>query len=192
MAATDRPTIFFTGEAEFRTWLESNHANSEGVWAKFAKKDAGIVSLNHAGALRQALCFGWIDGQARRLDDTYYLQGFTPRRARSTWSKRNVALVAELTEQGLMHPAGQAQIDQAKADGRWELAYAGPAEAELPQDFLAELAKNPKATEFFATLDKQNQFAIYLRLHNAVKPDVRARRIAKLVDLLAAGEKPQR
>lgn len=187
----ERPTLFFTSAAGFRAWLDANHGTQDGVWLKFAKKGTGIESLSYAGALPEALCYGWIDGQVKRIDDSYYLQSFTPRRARSPWSKRNVGIVTSLIEQGRMHPAGQAEIDRAIADGRWERAYGGRADAEIPADFLAELAKNPAAQAFFETLDKTNKFAVYFRLHDAVKPETRARRIAKFITMFAEGKKLQ-
>ncbi len=189
MAAPERTTEFFVDQASFREWLERNHNVSNGIWIKFAKKGSGIASLNYAGALDEALCFGWIDGQTKRIDDDFYLQGFTPRRARSPWSKRNQGKVAELTAQGLMHPAGQAEIDRAMQDGRWDRAYEGQRNATLPQDFLDELAKNPAAQAFFDTLDKQNRYAVHFRLHDATKPETRQRRIAKFVQMFAEGKK---
>ncbi|NMN96190.1 YdeI/OmpD-associated family protein [Antrihabitans stalactiti] len=188
MTAQERATEFFSDETEFRDWLESNHAVSEGVWLKFAKKGTGIVSLNHARALDVALCYGWIDGQAKSIDDTYYLQGFTPRRAQSPWSKRNQDKVAELIEQGLMQPAGQAEIDRAKADGRWDRASDTPSTAKPPQDFLDELAKNPAAEAFFATLTQRHHFAVHKQLNDAKKPETRVRRIAKFIEKLAEGK----
>lgn len=191
MAPADRPVVSFTDQAEFRKWLEHNHAAIDGIWIKMAKKGTGIPSITHGQALDEALCFGWIDGQAKGVDEQYYLQGFTPRRARSPWSKRNQGKVAELAAAGLMHPAGQAEIDRAKADGRWERAYDSPSNAQIPQDFLDELAKNPAAQAFFEKLDKGNQFQVHLRLHDAAKPETRARRIAKFIDMFADGKKFQ-
>ncbi|MBF6133696.1 YdeI/OmpD-associated family protein [Nocardia otitidiscaviarum] len=184
MSASDRPILFFAGEAEFREWLMANHAAMDGVWLKFAKRGTGYISLDYAGALRQALCFGWIDGQARRLDDEFYLQSFTPRRPRSSWSQRNVGYAEELIEQGLMHPAGQAEIDRAKSDGRWDNAYG----RELPQDFLDELAKHPEAAAFFETLPDQISVEIGQQLGSAVRPETRARRLDQMIRKLIDGQ----
>lgn len=185
MPAVDRPVLFFPDEQSFRDWLTDNHDSIDGVWLRFAKKGSGIVSLGHAGALRQALCFGWIDGQARGEDEQYWQVGFTPRRKRSPWSQRNVGIVAELIEQGLMRPPGQAEIDRAKADGRWELAYGADS---VPQEFLDALAADPKAAAFFETLGNQQRAAVGYLLADAVKPETRARRIAKFVEQLADGK----
>ncbi|WP_024802293.1 YdeI family protein [Nocardia sp. BMG51109] len=185
MSAQERPTLFFPDEPSFRDWLEANHAAVDGIWLKFAKKGAGIVSLDHTGALRQALCFGWIDSQARAFDDVFYLVGFTPRRRRSPWSQRNIGLVEGLIEQGLVHPAGHAEIERAKADGRWANAYG----RELPRDFTESLAANPKAAAFFETLDNQSRAAIGYHLANAARPETRARRLDQIIAKLAAGQR---
>ncbi|MCU1645817.1 MAG: hypothetical protein JWN03_6092 [Nocardia sp.] len=184
MSALERPTLFFADEQSFREWLAANHAAVDGIWMKFAKKGTGWVSLDHARALRQALCFGWIDGQARPLDEEFYLVGFTPRRRRSPWSQRNEGLVAELIEQGLMHPAGQAEIDRAKEDGRWDNA----AGRDLPEDFLAALALNPEAATFFETLPAQSRIVVGYHLGSAVRPETRARRLEQLIRKLADGQ----
>ncbi|WP_067698261.1 YdeI/OmpD-associated family protein [Nocardia jejuensis] len=184
MSALERPTLFFADEQSFRQWLAANHAAVDGIWMKFAKKGSGIESLDYDGALRQALCFGWIDGQSRRLDDEFYLIGFTPRRRRSPWSQRNVGIVAELIEQELMHPAGQSEIDRAKQDGRWDSAYG----RELPQDFLDELAKYPEAEAFFQTLPVQARVAAGLQLGSAVRPETRARRMDQMIRKLIDGQ----
>ncbi|GAB2722333.1 YdeI/OmpD-associated family protein [Nocardia thraciensis] len=185
MSTLDRPTLFFPDEQSFREWLEANHAAVDGVWLKFAKRGSGVVSLDHAGALRQALCFGWIDGQARSLDDDYWMVGFTPRRRRSPWSQRNIGLVEELIAQGLMHPAGHAEIERAKLDGRWANAYG----RRLPQDFVDALAADPEAAAFFETLDTQSRAAIGYHLGNAVRPETRARRLEQIIGKLAAGQR---
>src|SRR5688572_9910969 len=146
-AADGKPIMFFSSQKEWETWLASNHAKSDGIWMKFAKKASGVTSTNYAEALDVALCYGWIDGQAKSIDDTYYLQKFTPRRAKSIWSKRNVGKVAELIAAGKMKPSGLAAIEAAKADGRWEQAYDSPKNSTMPDDFQAVLDKNPKAKE---------------------------------------------
>ncbi|NNH71986.1 hypothetical protein HLB23_19355 [Nocardia uniformis] len=184
MSASERPILYFADDAGFREWLAANHAAVDGVWLKIAKKGTGYISLDYTGALRQALCFGWIDGQARRLDDEFYLQSFTPRRQRSQWSQRNVGFVAELIEQGLMHPAGQAEIDRAKADGRWDNAYG----RDLPQDFLDALEKHPEAAAFFETLPDSAQSSVGYHLGGSVRPETRARRLEQLIAQLEDGQ----
>ena len=185
----EQPVMFFATQTEFRDWLEAEHTTSDGIWTKFAKKASGITSLNYAEALDVALCFGWIDGQTKSLDETYYLQRWTPRRKRSPWSKRNVDKVAKLVEDGLMQPAGQAEIDRAKADGRWDRAYEGAKNAKVPDDLQAALDANPKAAEFFATLTGSARYAILYRLQDAKKPETRQRRLETFVGMLERGEK---
>ena len=189
MPAAEQPVMFFATQQDFRDWLEAEHATSDGIWMKFAKKASGITSVNYDEALDVALCFGWIDGQTKRLDETYYLQRWTPRRKRSPWSRRNVDKVAALIEAGLMHPAGQAEIDRAKADGRWDRAYDGPKNATVPDDLQAALDENPKAAAFFATLTGSARYAILYRLQDAKKPETRRRRLEKFVGMLERGEK---
>jgi len=145
--------------------------------------------VTYAEALDQALCFGWIDGQVRRFDEDSYVQRFTPRRPRSVWSKRNTEHVARLCAEGLMMPAGQAAIDAAKADGRWDAAYASPKNAVVPEDFLAALAKRKKAKAFFETLSKANVYAIVYRLTTCKKAETRARRMEQILEMLERGEK---
>ena len=186
--ADDYPVLFFEDDRAFEAWLAAEHANANGVWLKFAKKDSGIKSLTYVTALDVALCYGWIDGQTRRLDETFYLQRFTPRRARSKWSKINREKVAALITDGRMQPAGLAEIERAKADGRWDAAYDSPANATVPDDLQAALDANPAASEFFATLKGQNRYAILYRIQDAKRPETRARRIATFVDMLARGE----
>ena len=184
----EQPELFFASGEAWEAWLAEHHADSDGVWLKFAKKGTGIASLTYAPALDGALCYGWIDGQSRRLDDTYYLQRFTPRRKRSMWSKRNRVKVAELIEAGRMRPAGLAEIERAKADGRWDAAYDGPATAQVPDDLQAALDASPAAAEAFAGLNATNRYAILHRVQTAVKPETRARRIAKFIGMLERGE----
>jgi uncharacterized protein YdeI (YjbR/CyaY-like superfamily) len=181
------PTLFSNAKA-FETWLRKHHATSDGLWLQIAKKGAGEPSVTYAEAVEIALCWGWIDGQKKGLDDKHFLQRFTPRRARSIWSKINVAKVATLIEAGRMQPAGQAQIDAARADGRWEGAYEGARTATMPDDLQAALAANPKAQQFFATVNASNRYAVLWRVQTAVKPETRAKRIAQLVEMLARGE----
>lgn len=187
--SADYPVLFFETENQWTDWLEKNHDKSDGVWLKFAKKASGIKSVNHASTLDPALCYGWIDGQSKSLDDTFYLQKYTPRRAKSIWSKINIAKVEQLIKDGKMKPAGQAEIDRAKADGRWEQAYDSPANITMPEDFQKALDASPKAKDFYATLNKTNTYAILWRIATAKKPETRARRIEKLIDMLNRGEK---
>jgi len=185
---TDLPTKAFTSTKTFTTWLAKNHATSDGLWLKIAKKDSGITSITYLEALDVALCYGWIDGQKAAYDGDWFLQRFTPRRAKSKWSKINRTKVTGLIERGLMQPAGQAEIDRAKADGRWDAAYGGQRTMEVPEDFLAALAKSKKASAFFETISRTNRYAILYRIHDAKKPETRAARIEKFVEMLKNGE----
>lgn len=185
----DLPVLFFENETDWATWLEQHHAEPTGVWLKFAKKGSGITSLNYAGALDESLCYGWIDGQSKSIDETYYLQKFTPRRAKSIWSKRNVGKIAELTEQGRMKPSGQAAVEAAKQDGRWDQAYDGPKNITVPPDFQAMLDSNPKAKEFYKTLNKTNTYAILWSIQTAKKPETRQNRMEKFLAMLLEGKK---
>jgi uncharacterized protein YdeI (YjbR/CyaY-like superfamily) len=181
------PTLFKSARA-FESWLRKHHAASDGLWLMIAKKGAAQPSVSYAEAVEIALCWGWIDGQKKGLDDQHFLQRFTPRRARSIWSKINVDKVAALIEAGRMQPAGHAQIEAAKADGRWAQAYDGARTASVPADLQAALDADPKAAAFFATINASNRYAVLWRVQTAVKPETRARRIAQLVDMLARGE----
>lgn len=181
--------IEFENAADWRQWLGEHYRDTDGIWIRFYKKASGVPSVTYAEALDGALCFGWIDGQAKRYDEPSYLQKFTPRRARSLWSKRNIEYVARLTEVGLMMPAGLAEVERAKADGRWEAAYDKPSEMTIPDDFLAELDKRPTAKAFFETLNKSNKYAIGWRLQTAKTPETRNRRQVKILAMLEAGEK---
>jgi uncharacterized protein YdeI (YjbR/CyaY-like superfamily) len=159
------------------------------VWLRFAKKGSGVVSVVYAEALEVALCYGWIDSQVKTLDERFYLQKFTPRRAGSKWSRINRDKVTELTKQGRMKPAGLEQVELAKADGRWAAAYSSPANVEVPADLRKALDASPKAAEFFATLNKSNRYAIVYQLEDAKKPETRVRRLEKFVGMLERGEK---
>ena len=181
------PTLFKSARA-FEAWLKKHHASSDGLWLQIAKKGADAPSVTYPEAVEIALCWGWIDGQKKGLDDQHFLQRFTPRRARSIWSKINVDRVAALVEAGRMQPAGQAQIDAAKADGRWGQAYDSARTATVPDDLQAALDANPKAKTFFATINASNRYAVLWRVQTAVKPETRAKRIAQLVEMLARGE----
>jgi uncharacterized protein YdeI (YjbR/CyaY-like superfamily) len=181
------PTLFKNAKA-FEAWLKKNHATSDGLWLQIAKKGADEPSVTYPEAVEIALCWGWIDGQKKGLDDQHFLQRFTPRRARSIWSKINVDKVAALIEAGRMQPSGHAQIESAKADGRWAQAYDGAKTSAMPEDLLAALDASPEAKAFFATVNASNRYAVLWRVQTAVKPETRAKRIAQLVDMLARGE----
>lgn len=179
-----RPIVAFPSQQEWEDWLEAEHAASDGVWLKLAKKSSGVETVSFDEALESALCYGWIDSQAASLDERFYLQRFTPRRKRSRWSRINRDKVTELTKQRRMKPAGLAQVELARADGRWDAAYDSPASATVPDDLQRALDANPKARDFFATLSSQNRYAILYRLQDAKKPETRARRLEKFVALL--------
>lgn len=175
----------------WRSWLGDNHDREAGVWLVLAKK--GVVeptSLTYAQALDEALCHGWIDGQVRRRDEGTFRQRFTPRRARSRWSERNVAHVERLLAEGRMHPAGLGAVQSAKADGRWGAAYAGQATIAVPDDLAAALAAEPRAQAMFEILSSQNRYAILYRLSTPKGEDARARAVARFVAMLARGETP--
>ena len=190
MAVADAPTLAFPSKAAFRAWLEANQTHQDGLWLKLAKKDSGIPSPTYAEALDVALCFGWIDGQKRPFDETYWLQRFTPRRARSKWSKVNIGKVEALIAAGEMTPGGIAEIERAKADGRWDAAYEPQSTAKFPDDFLAALEQNPTAKVKFATITRASKYAIIYRLGDAKRPETRQRRLEQFVAQLAAGEEP--
>jgi len=180
----EQPVVFFPTPGDFEAWLERNHASSDGVWIKFAKKASGIQSVVYADALEVALCFGWIDGQVRRLDERHYLQRFTPRRPRSTWSKINRGKAERLIAEGRMRPAGRREVERARADGRWDEAYDSPAKATVPDDFQSALDAEPVAKAFFATLGRSERYSFLYRIADAKRPETRARRIAEYVELL--------
>lgn len=177
--------------AAWRTWLDGRHGESPGVWLVLAKKHATTpTALRYDEALEHALCFGWIDGQIRRRDTESYRQRFTPRRARSAWSRRNTELAERLISDGQMHPAGLAAVDAARADGRWGLAYTSPANSTVPPDLAAALAKAPAAQAMFDRLSSQNRYAVLYRLQTARRAETRARRVESFVAMLARGETP--
>jgi uncharacterized protein YdeI (YjbR/CyaY-like superfamily) len=186
---TDVSALFFAGPDEFEAWLEEHHATSDGVWVRMAKKHTGIASLDWTGAVEVALCFGWIDGQMKRVDEDFFVQRFTPRRPRSTWAKLNREKVEKLIAAGRMRPAGLAEVERAKADGRWDAAYDSPRTATVPDDLAGALrAAGQEAA--FAALSAQDRYAILHRLQTAKKPETRARRIEKVVAMLAADAAP--
>ncbi len=181
--------IAFKNSAEWRQWLTEHHAVTDGLWLRLYKKASGTPSVTYAEALDQALCFGWIDGQKNKYDELSFIQKFTPRRQRSMWSKRNIEHIQRLTDAGLMMPAGLAEVERAKQDGRWGAAYDKPSEMVAPESFLSELAKYPKAKVFYETLNKTNTYAIAWRLQTARTEETRKRRQDKILAMLKAGEK---
>ncbi|MBM7806395.1 uncharacterized protein YdeI (YjbR/CyaY-like superfamily) [Geodermatophilus bullaregiensis] len=187
---TDLPVLAFADQAAFEAWLETEHATAPGCYVKLAKKGAGVPSLTHAEMVESLLCHGWIDGRSNRLDDHWYLMRVTPRRPRSVWSQKNVTAVEALTAAGRMRPAGLAQVEAARADGRWDRAYAGPATITVPDDLAAALAAEPTAQRAFDGLDGRNRYAVLHRVHTAATPATRARRVAALVTMLAEGRRP--
>jgi uncharacterized protein YdeI (YjbR/CyaY-like superfamily) len=182
------PRIPFPSAVEWERWLEENHAESEGVWIKMAKKDTGIESVRYPEVLEAAHCFGWIDGRREALDERYFLQRFTPRRARSRWSRINREKAEALIADARMRPAGLAEVERARADGRWAAAYEGQRRITIPEDLQRELDARPEAGAFFAGLSSQNRYAILYRLQDAKRPETRARRLAKFLAMLEAGE----
>ncbi len=175
--------------ARWRAWLAKHHDSPAGVWLVLAKKETvEPTSLDHDQALEEALCHGWIDGQLRRRDSGTYYQRFSPRRPRSAWSRRNIELAERLLAEGRMHPAGAAELDRARADGRSQAAYAGSATIEVPPDLEAALAAEPRALEMFEMLSRQNRYAILYRIGTAKRPETRRRRITQFVEMLVRGE----
>jgi uncharacterized protein YdeI (YjbR/CyaY-like superfamily) len=187
--ADDLPTLTFASQADWEAWLEAHHAEARGVWIKIAKKATGISSITHAEALESALCYGWIDGQRVGFDEAYFLQKFTPRRARSGWSRVNREKALELIAMGRMRPGGLREVERAQADGRWDAAYEPQSAITVPDDLQRELDANPDAQAFFNTLDSRNRYAILYRLQTAKKAETRAARLQKFVAMLAQGQK---
>ena len=183
-----REILFFVSRGAFRSWLKRNCDKCEGIWLKFAKKGKGVVSVNYVEALDVALCYGWIDSQVMRLDETYYLQRFTPRGKRSPWSKINCGKVEKLIAAGEMTARGLREIDAAKADGRWARAYAGQKSIGVPQDFRKMLDANPRAAKFFAGLSPRNRYAILYRIQDAKRPETRRKRMETSLEMLTKGQ----
>ena len=184
----DEEAIPFADPAAFEAWLDEHHGSSDGIWIKFAKKASGIPSVTYKEVLAVALAYGWIDGQVKRIDADWYRQRWTPRRARSVWSKINRAAAEAMIERGDMKPAGLAEVERARADGRWERAYDSPKTATVPDDLRAALDAEPAAAKLFDELDGNNRYAILHRIQDAKRPETRARRIAQFVAMLARGE----
>jgi uncharacterized protein YdeI (YjbR/CyaY-like superfamily) len=183
------PIIAFSSQAEWREWLEKYSTVSNGIWLQFYKKGSGIPTVVYAEALDEALCYGWIDGQLKRGDDKFYLQCFTPRRPRSTWSKRNISHIVRLEKEGKMRPPGWKAIDAAKMDGTWENAYDSQSDVTIPDYLLDELKKAPESLVFFESLNKVNTYAIVWRLQSAKNPETRVKRMKVVLEMLAKGEK---
>jgi uncharacterized protein YdeI (YjbR/CyaY-like superfamily) len=188
MARVDLPVIAFASASDWEQWLSKQPRSSKGIWLKLAKKGAGIESVSRQEAIDGALCHGWIDGQLQKFDEHYWLVRFTPRSAKSKWSSINQVKVQTLIETGRMSAAGIEEVNRAKADGRWEAAYPPQSQAEVPADLQLALDANPKAQRLFSKLDSANRYAILYRLHNSRKPEARASKIAKYVQMLARGE----
>jgi uncharacterized protein YdeI (YjbR/CyaY-like superfamily) len=193
--SVELPELVVPDARTWREWLGEHHDESPGVWLVLAKKGASEpTSLTYEQALEEALCHGWIDGQVGRRDDATYRQRFTPRRRRSAWSQRNATIAERLLAQGRMHAVGIEEVERAKADGRWQTAYAGSASIEVPPDLIQALIAEPKAQEMFERLSRKNRYAILYRIATAKRADTRARRIRQFVTMLARGETlyPQR
>jgi uncharacterized protein YdeI (YjbR/CyaY-like superfamily) len=186
---TDLPVLTFPDQAALEAWFEAEHTTAPGLYVQIARKGSGIPSVTAPEVVEAALCFGWIDGRGQRLDDDYYLLRLTPRRPRSVWSQKNVATVGDLTAAGRMRPAGLAAVEAAKADGRWDRAYAGAAAITVPDDLIAALAAEPAAQKEFDALDGTNRYAVLWRVHTAATPATRAKRIATVVGMLAEGRR---
>jgi uncharacterized protein YdeI (YjbR/CyaY-like superfamily) len=184
----DLPVIAFDDAAAWERWLVA-HADAKGLWLKIAKKGAGVATVSYAEALDVALCHGWIDGQKRSFDERFFLQRFTPRRAKSLWSKINIGHVERLIAAGRMRDGGLREIEAAKADGRWDAAYDGARNMTVPPELAEALAKNRKAKAFFETLNGTNRYAVCWRVQTAKKPETKAKRVEALVAMLARGEK---
>lgn len=182
-------TLAFKSATAFRIWLTQHHTRMNGIWLRIFKKDSGKATVTYAEALDQALCFGWIDGQKKSCDAYSWIQKFTPRRAKSSWSKINTQHIERLTRAGRMTPAGEAAVAAAKADGRWQAAYDSQGTAVPPKDFLRALVRNKKAKAFFGALTRANVYAIVYRLQTARKPETRERRMQAILARLRRGEK---
>jgi uncharacterized protein YdeI (YjbR/CyaY-like superfamily) len=183
------PIVAFPSREAWAAWLDEHHTGSTGLWLALLKKGTSEPGLSYGDAVEVALCYGWIDGQAGKLDDRFWLQRFTPRRPRSIWSRVNRDRAQALIARGEMKPAGLREVERAQADGRWEAAYEPPSTMEVPDDLRQALATNSAAEAFFATLDRTNRYAILHRIHTAKKPETRTRRIATFVAMLAEGKK---
>lgn len=188
--APELPELLVPDAAAWRDWLAEHHSTEPGVWLVLHKRGGGVTTLTYADALDEALCFGWIDGQAASRDAESYLQRMTPRGPRSAWSARNVDHVARLERENRMREAGSAAVRAAKSDGRWERAYAGPATAEVPTDLAEAIAADPRAQAMFDVLTSTNRFALIYRLNSVKRAETRSRKIGQFVEMLARHETP--
>ena len=181
--------ISFASSKEWRKWIAANHSKSNGLWLRFFKKVSGEKTITYSEALEEALCYGWIDGQANKYDTNSYIQKFTPRRPKSIWSKKNTEKAERLIQEGKMKKGGMQQVELAKADGRWQQAYDSPKNMKVPEDFLQRLSKNKKAKTFFDRLNKANQYAIAWRLQTANRPETREKRLKEILVMMSEGKK---
>jgi len=186
---TELPQIACASAKEWAAWLARHHAHSDGVWLVFERGAAKSGAFSYAQAVEAALCYGWIDGQSQRIDASAWKQRYTPRRARSKWSKLNREKAQALIADKKMKPAGLREVNRAKADGRWDSAYDAPSKATIPADLAKALRKNSKAAAFFATLDSRNRYAILHRIETAIKPQTRVKRIETFVAMLSQRRK---
>ncbi|MBW5251269.1 MULTISPECIES: YdeI family protein [Streptomyces] len=186
---TPENALPFARAAQLESWLEEHHADRAGLWLKIAKRDSGVESVSAAEVIDSALCFGWIDGQRKSFDAVYYLQRITPRRRRSAWSLINVEKVEALTEAGRMRAPGLAEVEAARSDGRWAVAYPSQSRATVPDDLAAALDADEPARVFFDQLSRSDRYLVLLRLMTATTPEVRAARLQKVVASMAAGRK---
>lgn len=187
--AAELSVILFATPADWVAWLDEHGADAPGLWVRLGKKNSGLTSIDYAQALEVALCYGWIDGLKRKYDDVSWIQKFTPRRAKSIWSKINREKAQALIARGQMQPAGLAAVEAAQADGRWDAAYDSQSNATVPEDFQAALDANPQAKAFFATLNSTNRYAILFRIHQAKRPATRTKRINDFMAMLEKHEK---
>lgn len=183
------PNELFEQQRDWATWLKNNYNTSSGVWLQLAKKDAGVQSVSYDEAIEVALCFGWIDGQKKAHSEQYWLQKFTPRSAKSVWSKINKAKALALIKAGKMKPPGLKEIERAKHDGRWNAAYDSASKSAVPSDFQSALDGNARAKNFFATLDSRNRYAVLFRIQTAKNAETRAKKISQFVQMLERHEK---
>jgi uncharacterized protein YdeI (YjbR/CyaY-like superfamily) len=178
----------FPSANDWEQWLAKNWQLTEGIWLQIYKKDSAVATITYKEALDVALCWGWIDGQKRSHDEHSWLQRFSPRRKRSVWSQINTGHIARLTQEGRMQEPGLKEVEAAKADGRWDVAYAPQSSAEIPDDFQDALDTNPQAEAFFATLNKVNRYALIYRIQSVKRPETRQKKIALFIEMLAKGE----
>ena len=188
LAPDDKPVVAFSLPNLFERWLEKHHSEHGGVWIRFFKVGSGHPSITYAEALDVALCFGWIDGPVRKGDEVSWIHKFTPRGKRSVWSEKNKSHIERLIAEGRMKPAGQAAVEAAKSDGRWDAAYASQSTFVESPEFLVALGKSKKASKFYATLSNANRYAFYYRLHTVKKAETKAKKLAEFIAMLERGE----